>query len=308
MEQKHRSVFQEATEELYENIYEVDLTHNRAASEATARYFESLGAAPDESYDEALKTIAETQIKEEFRQGYLDTFAPARVLKAYRDGVTSLRYDFMLSTDGGRTYYWMRIIARIFAWDEDNSVRMFIYRQNIDAEKRHEGYLVEQMRRDSLTGLLNKAATQEAIRARLAEHPDTRFALFILDVDKFKQVNDSLGHATGDAVLVEFARTLREQFREGDVVGRIGGDEFVAFVRVPGRETAEKKAGDLVAALRREVKTDAATCSVSASIGVALTPEAGRVFEALYRNADAALYRTKARGRDGYTFFGDERA
>lgn len=300
-EQRHRAVFQEATEQLYENIYEVDVTHDRAASEATACYFESLGAAPDVPYSEALETIARKQIKEEFRQGYIDTFFPANVLKAYRKGVNSLRYELMISMDGGKNYYWIRITARLFAWEDDNSVRMLVYRQNIDAEKRHECHLFEQMQKDSLTGLYNKVATQERIRELLAACPDSRFAFFILDVDKFKLVNDTLGHGVGDTVLEEFARTLKAQFRDGDVVGRIGGDEFVAFVRVPGSETVEKKARDLVTALRREVTTSAGTCVVTASIGVALVPEAGREFETLYKNADAALYRTKKNGRNGYT-------
>lgn len=241
MERKHSAVFQEATEQLYENIYELDVTHNRAASEATIHYFESLGAAPDSPFDEALETIARKQIKEEFREGYVHTFSPENVLKAYHNGINSLRYDFMISSDGGRHYYWMRITAHIFHWEEDDSVRMLTYRQNIDAEKRRERYLFEQMRKDSLTGLLNKAATQDIIRERLAGNPDVHFAFFILDVDKFKEVNDKLGHAVGDSVLVEFARTLRAQFRDGDVVGRIGGDEFVAFVRVPGQDAAEKR-------------------------------------------------------------------
>ena len=130
----------------------------------------------------------------------------------------------------------------------------------------------------------------------------------LVDLDKFKDVNDTLGHGAGDAVLVEFARTLREQFREDDVVGRIGGDEFVAFCRLPGREAARKKAAELVAALRRDVRAEAGTCSITASIGVALSPESGREFETLYRNADRALYRTKEKGRNGFTLHGDARA
>lgn len=301
MEQKHRVIFEEATAELYENIYEIDLTHNCAASDQTALYFETLGAEPNASYDEAMKTIAQKQIKEEFRQGYLDLFSRANVLKSYQEGITSLSYDFMISSDGGQSYYWMRITTRIFFWDEDDSVRMFVYRQNIDSEKRHERHLFEQMQRDSLTGLYNKVATQEHIRQRLAKDPDTLFAFFILDVDKFKQVNDTLGHSVGDTVLVAFAQTLKAHFRDDDIVGRIGGDEFVAFLPIANQKTAEKKAKELVAALRREVSTEAGTCPVSTSIGIALTPGAGKTFETLYRNADAALYQTKKRGRNGFT-------
>ena len=102
-ERKHRAVFQEATEQLYENIYELDITHNRTASEATERYFESLGAALGTPYDECLRIVAGKQIKEEFRQGYLDTFSRENVLRAYREGRNSLQYDLMISSDGGES-------------------------------------------------------------------------------------------------------------------------------------------------------------------------------------------------------------
>lgn len=137
-EKKHRSVFQLETEKIYENIYELDITHNRAASEATEKYFESLGVPRDTPFDQALRIIAQKQIKPEHRQGYIATFCPENVLKAYERGQDSLRYDFLISNDGGKTYYWMRIISRIFYWDEDRSVRLFTYRQNVDKEKIHE--------------------------------------------------------------------------------------------------------------------------------------------------------------------------
>ena len=82
----------------------------------------------------------------------------------------------------------------------------------------------------------------------------------------------------------------------------------MAFCRLPGREAARKKAAELVAALRRDVRAEAGTCSITASIGVALSPESGREFETLYRNADRALYRTKEKGRNGFTLHGDARA
>lgn len=304
-EREHLSAFQRATEQLYENIYEVDVTHNRAASESTEHYFESLGAPKQAPYDKALYIIAEKQIKEEFRQGYIDTFLPEAVLKAYQNGVRNLRYDFMISTDG-LNYYWMRINTQLFHWDEDNSVRMLVYRQNIDEEKRREMYLYEQMQKDSLTGLFNKAATQEQIRGMLQKEPEGVFAFFILDVDNFKAVNDRIGHIMGDFVLAEFARTIKAQFAPGDVVGRIGGDEFAVFIAVPDKQAAGQKAQELAAALRQKISVEAGSCEITTSIGVAVAPFAGRDFETLYKNADTALYQTKKKGKDGYTVYGDE--
>ena len=103
----------------------------------------------------------------------------------------------MISNDGGQSYYWMRITARIFYWDEDKSVRMFVYRQNVDEEKKYAKQLMEKMELDSLTGLYNKAATQYHIQRALEEAPDRIYAFFIIDIDNFKQVNDNCGHAFG---------------------------------------------------------------------------------------------------------------
>ena len=301
-EQEHRNVFQEVTEQLYENIYELDVTHNRAASEATEHYFESLGVPKNTPFNQALEIIAHKQIKEEYRRGYIAAFTPENVLKAYAEGKSSLQYDFKITNDG-QNYYWMRITARLFRWEEDDSIRMLVYRQNIDEEKSRERYLFDQMQKDSLTGLLNKAATQERIGAALAASPEGTFAFFILDIDDFKQVNDQAGHAMGDAVLIAFASTVKSCFRKSDVAGRIGGDEFVAFCSMPGREQALEKARELSGALNREVSACGKTRRISASIGVALAPEDGADFETLYRNADAALYETKKNGKSGFSLY-----
>lgn len=303
-EKAHRSVFQEVTEKLYENIYEIDVTHKRAASEATESYFESLGVPKKLPYDQALHVIARQQIREEYREGYIRTFSPENVLQSYEKGIESLRYDFMTTNDGGDTYYWMRIIARIFFWEEDQSVRMLVYRQNIDSEKRHELLMVEKIQRDSLSGLYNKSATQELIRSLLAESADRAYVFFILDIDNFKSVNDTCGHAVGDLVIADFADKIRRQFRQQDIVGRIGGDEFAVFVPVPSKDWAEMKAKKLSQTLHYEFSDLNRSCLITASIGVAVSPEAGINFETLYQNADAALYETKENGKNGYRIYG----
>mgnify|MGYP000046141361 CR=1 FL=1 len=304
VEQKRKSIFQEAAEQLYDNIYEVDVTHNRAANEATAQYFESAGAPPNTPFDEALAVIAERQIVPEHRAGYRETFAPAAVLAAHRAGIENLTYEFKTTLDGV-SYHWIRIYAHLFVWDEDESVRMLVYRQNIDDEKRREQRLFEQMQHDSLTGLYNKAATQSCISKLLDDAPGMVFAFFILDIDDFKGVNDRLGHSAGDEVLARFSDAVRAQFRPYDIVGRIGGDEFVAFAPLPDAAAADEKATALVEALRLTVPTDAGTCVISASVGVALATEAGRDFESLYRHADEALYRAKKAGKSRFARYED---
>lgn len=303
-EKMHRSIFQTETEKLYENIYELDVTHNRAASEATENYFESLGVPKNLPYDQALRVIAEKQIKEEYREGYIRTFFPQNVLNAYEEGKESLCYDFLITNDGGSTYYWMRIIARIFYWEEDQSVRMLTYRRNIDNEKRQELLMTERMLRDSLSGLYNKAATQELIGRCLKKNQKKSYAFFILDIDNFKIVNDTCGHAVGDLVIADFSQKLKQQFYSEDIVGRIGGDEFVVFASAVSEEWVIRKGNQLSQALQYRFSDGTKSCQISSSIGIAIAPEAGADFETLYKNADQALYRTKENGKRGCTIYG----
>lgn len=302
-EREYYETRQEAAKEIYENIYELDITHNCAVGENTERYFKSLGVPEHTPYDEALKIIAAKQIKMEYRQGYIDTFTSKNVLEAYNKGIRSLSYDFM-NTNDGQNYYWMRIMACIYFLSEDNSVRMTTYRQNIDQEKKHEKLLFEQMQSDPLTGIYNKAAVQEMICKTISSaENNSEYAFFIVDIDNFKSVNDSFGHAAGDFVIASFARNLKNKFQEGDIVGRIGGDEFAVFLKIPNREWLEKKAQALSAGLRDSVMTENGKCSISASIGIAVYPDMGVDFETLYKNADLALYHTKKSGKNGYTIY-----
>lgn len=302
-EKNHRSVFQEQTEKMYESIYEIDVTHNRAASEATESYFESLGVPKKMPFDKVLQAIAVQQVKKEYREGYINTFTPENVLKTYEEGKKSLHYDFMITSQEEAGYCWMRITARIFYWEEDRSVRMLVYRQNIDSEKRQELLMAEKMQRDSLSGLYNKAATQELARELLTAQPEKTYVFFILDIDNFKSVNDTCGHAFGDEVITDFSCKIRSQFEKTDIVGRIGGDEFAVFVAAPTKEWVETKAQALSGILQYEFSRGERRCRISASIGAAVSPEAGTNFETLYQNADCALYQTKEKGKNGYTIY-----
>lgn len=302
MEEERQTLFERATEKLFENIYEIDITHNVSANEVTETYFQSLGAPAGCPFDKVLHIIAQKQIKEDYRQGYLDAFLPENVLKTFASGTDSLTYEFQITKDG-QHYYWMRITARLIQWTSDNSVHMLVYRQNIDAEKRQQQKMQTLAQTDEMTGLLTKTATSRRINALLAERPETAFAYFIFDIDSFKQANDQFGHAFGDSVICSFAQILQGHFRREDILGRIGGDEFVAFIQCPGRDWAEKKAESLCKALCHTHTASGMSWQVSASIGVALAPAHGASAAALYKNADAALYETKKRGKNGFTLY-----
>lgn len=300
VEQERRTVFEKATEQLFENIYELDITNNRPANQATEAYFESLGAPKGIPYDKALAIIAR-QIKEEFRQGYLDTFSTENVQKSYAQGRETLRYEFMITN--GDEYYWMRITARLVQWEGDGTLHMLVYRQNIDVEKRQEQKMQELAQTDEMTGLYTKTATRQRIEQQLRAQPGQTYAFFIFDIDQFKQANDQYGHAFGDGVIVRFTAIIKGRFSKDTLIGRIGGDEFAAFTRVDRPEQAAQQARELSAALHCvQVEGEKNWC-MSASIGVAVARGSETTFEMLYQNADDALYETKKKGRNGYTIY-----
>lgn len=301
VEQEKRSTFEKATEELFDNIYELDITHNCPADAETQKYFESLGAPAGTPYDQALKVVAEKQIKAEFRQGYVDTFTPANVIRAYENGQDTLTYEFMISTGGD--YFWMRITARIIQQEKDHSLHMLTYRQNIDAEKRQEKRLQALAQTDEMTHLLTKSATRRHIEQKLQACPDQQFAFFIFDIDTFKEANDRYGHVFGDTVIEDFADALCSHFRQDDIIGRIGGDEFAVFIPISNSTDVEEKAKALSKSLNKTHAALGYTWMISASIGIALAPQDGSDFETLYQSADAALYQTKKRGKNSYSFF-----
>ncbi len=302
MEQERRTLFQAVTEQLYENIYELDITNNKAANDETRLFFESLGASGDTPYDEVLPLIAEKQIKEEFRQSYIEIFSPQNVLQAYLENRTMLSYD-LLALGANEEYYWMRIMAYIIYWRGDDALHMITYRQNIDNEKRQETWMKEQLQRDSMTGLYDKTAIQYHIQKVLQEGDNNKYAFFIIDIDDFKDVNDKLGHATGDKVILEVAKTLRNTFYESDLIGRIGGDEFLVFINAPNRDFVVKKAKELQIAIGNGKSIDGKSYRVSVSIGIAMVPEDGVEYDTLYQKSDSALYHTKKLGKKGFTIY-----
>ncbi|HEY6898127.1 MAG TPA: EAL domain-containing protein [Rhodocyclaceae bacterium] len=159
---------------------------------------------------------------------------------------------------------------------------------------------------DHLTGLPNRRMLEE--RALRATGNDRRrpqaMALLLLDLDRFKLVNDTLGHHVGDKLLIEVARRLTACVRTSDTVVRVGGDEFVVLIEdMDDRETIAHLADKVQEALSQPVLVEGNTLHTPPSIGIALYPDDGSDIETLLRNADTAMYRVKTNGRNGWAFF-----
>ncbi|MEL7217331.1 MAG: EAL domain-containing protein [Pseudomonadota bacterium] len=159
-------------------------------------------------------------------------------------------------------------------------------------------------RTDVVTGLANRAGLNHAmVETMMSVDENSRLALVWIDLDRFKEVNDLLGHPVGDRVLSEVARRLKDVTPEGSTVSRFGGDEFVLFCPIESRKQAELIASEIHAEIMRPVRIEGDRLEVRASLGVALLPEDGKDADTLMQSADLALYHAKVGGRAQTCFF-----
>jgi diguanylate cyclase (GGDEF)-like protein len=184
---------------------------------------------------------------------------------------------------------WMRVLG----------LRIAGIRRHAERAELERATLVSLAHTDALTGLPNRRGLQQALAAAL---PDCRshnpLAVFLLDLDGFKPVNDRLGHDAGDALLVQVGQRLRSQLRQGDVVARLGGDEFVVMAPgIPGEAEAMVLGRKLLDAFNQPFDVAGQTCQVGLTIGFALAPHDGSHADDLLKRADAAMYAGKQAGR-----------
>lgn len=166
-------------------------------------------------------------------------------------------------------------------------------------------YLAHLVRHDSLTGLPNRIMFEDRLQQALAmaQRSGKNVGVMVLDIDKFKGVNDSLGHHAGDALLQQFAQRLSGRLRSADTMARLGGDEFAIILpELTGREVAAIVARKLTDSLAEEFEFGEHRIRATTSIGIAIYPDHGGDAVEIVKRADAALYRVKERGRNGFSF------
>lgn len=174
--------------------------------------------------------------------------------------------------------------------------------------KRDEKKLKSKAETDLLTGVLNKISTEQTIQDYLDMVGEEEPGMFMLfDIDNFKNINDTRGHAFGDEVLKAIGTELPTIYRTTDIVGRLGGDEFCVFLKDIPNENARIHMGEVTYNFFRDFKVgEYSKYDVTASIGAAMFPKDGKDFEELYKSADKAVYAAKEHGRNRLVFFGEE--
>ncbi len=217
--------------------------------------------------------------------------------KTWRGELINLRKD-------GSEYTESAMISPVRG--SDGKVKNYLaVKENITERKLAESQIQQLAYFDQLTGLPNRRLLVDrfAFAHSLAQRNGEQLAVLYLDLDHFKNINDSIGHTVGDAVLKEMAQRLSAMLREGDVVSRQGGDEFILVLPGTNADGAGQVATNIIAAISEPCHIEHYELSITPSIGIAIYPEDGEDFETLAKNADAAMYQVKQDNRNGYRFF-----
>ncbi|MGZ5651669.1 MAG: putative bifunctional diguanylate cyclase/phosphodiesterase [Usitatibacter sp.] len=215
-------------------------------------------------------------------------------------------FEVPLKDLSGRQF-WLLLSAQPMRYG--GSVCLLVALANIDDRKRMQEDMRRKAMHDQLTGLPNRAMFMETLEraVHMSRRRSSRFSVLFVDLDRFKEVNDSMGHAGGDTLLRAVAERLGTAVRHSDLVARLGGDEFVILVEQQGGpEEVMVVAQKVLSMLERPVTIDWREATVSGSIGISTFPDDGTDVETLVKNADAAMYKAKERGRNNFQFYSAE--
>ena len=242
-------------------------------------------------------------VSEESARQHILKYNVHKLRDAFRSSRRDLIYEFLCRLPNGKSG-WARCICSFLIDPENGHLMMPGVLKDIESDTLSARKLRMAAEQDPLTGLFNHGATLRRIESWLNENTEGIHALFMIDLDDFKRVNDTFGHICGDNVIKDMSAAIKRTFRSSDIVGRVGGDEFMALMKnIPGEEQARKKASDLVRAMEYICISNGRSMQLSASVGVAIC-RGGEDFASLRAGADNALYAAKKAGKNRFSVTG----
>ena len=230
-------------------------------------------------------------------------------LEAYKQLEQGEPYEGLMQlSKKSNELFWCAISCKAISSERPQDGTIWLFE---DVTQQHESdeKLKKLAQIDSLTGLPNRSVFNDRLNHAIhkAMRSDGRLAIFFMDLDHFKHINDSLGHKAGDQLLMEVAKRLQDCVRQEDTVARLGGDEFTVILEdILSVQFVAKVAEKVMSSILKPYKLDSTEVTISASVGVSLYPADGRNADSLIRNADAAMYHAKNSGRNNFQFYSSE--
>lgn len=285
------------------SVFEVNITQNRMIlidKEAAAK----LSSPPEEGvYDEILQA-ALSKIHPDFQKKVYEKMNCRALHLAYMRGIHTCNVEYRLKRKG--CYHWINASIQLLKKDSSADIFARVFLKDIQAQKEKEEKLQKEVHIDALTGAYNRKGIITHIEELLRQNPEAISACVSLDIDNFKEVNDTFGHLYGDAVLSETAKKIQKLCRSDTLIGRLGGDEFVAFFpRLQSEEVLMHAVERLQSALVNTYTSGSHMVKTSVSMGISFYPRHGTTFTELYDKADIAMYHCKRNGKNGWTVYHD---
>ncbi len=255
--------------------------------------------------DEMMLRLAKNALHKDDAKRFARTFNHKNLISKFNKGIYQEIIEYRRKNYNNKMI-WMRCTLHMFTDPETGDIKGYAYAEDIDKQKKKELELEYSAKHDNLTGFYNKYTTEKLIDEYLAEEgKDKKHAFLMIDIDYFKNLNDTLGHVFGDKVLKDVTAKIASLFRKEDIIGRIGGDEFCALLKnITCEDYAKAKAKELCKKIyctyKDEENTNATACIISISIGIAIYNKHGHTYEELYKYADSALYVSKKSGKNQY--------
>lgn len=252
------------------------------------------------TFNHRTKEYAKQYVFHEDRDAYTSLLNSDTLIAMYFRGEHSATLEYREMGENGELT-WRLLTVELVEYLNSTDIQAFLMYEDIDEKKKAELMEIERAKTDPLTGVLNRVAFAEKVDYYITHESGVQHAMLMIDMDGFKQINDTFGHAAGDQSLMDTANIIRAMVREKDVICRLGGDEFLIWLcGIPYDAVIEKIAKQLCEQVRKVYSPE---ITLSGSVGIAVYPRDGHDFDELYRNADAALYKVKQSGGNDYTFY-----
>lgn len=279
--------------------FKVNLSQNTVSFDKRGEeWARETGCQMDWFFTENIEYIAKKRILSDFKDAYKEFLNRDRLIQLYHHGkrVDSLDYKRIYCGEER----WIRSIVHLVKFDDTKDIYAYLFVMDIDQQKNQELRLTKMAETDALTGLYNRHSAVKRVEKYLEETKHHQAVLMMFDLDNFKVANDVFGHTYGDYMIAQNAEKLRKFFRQGDVLCRVGGDEFMVLCKEMENADAERKLGRIIKEMEIKYNDGEQEIIFSISAGYAMIPEDGTTFQELYEKADIALFAAKMDGKSAY--------
>ena len=253
-------------------------------------------------YDEVIRDMIINTVIDDNHNEVAKFFKRSKLLEEYHKGKVVGEMEYLRRPEPDSKPRYLHTAYQLRESNETGDIHAFFLSFDIDAYRRTNESMTELIERDNLTGLYNRGTAVSMIRNYLDAAEGRRAALVILDLDNFKQINDRFGHDCGDEIIKDAAFRMKYTFKKHGLIARIGGDEYLAFLRDISTDEVDKILNDFSKS-HKSINYYGQHISYTMSIGYAIYPDHGVEYQHLYQNADMALYSVKMSGRANYNLF-----